>query len=395
MKKSFWSKLAIGLSSLALLAGCSSNSGSDTNQSQSQNASKTIETLKIAFVPSRDPETIVTTTEPLKELLKKELAKEGYDVKNVDISVGTSFDAVGEALASGSADIGFLPGGTYVLYDKEVDVLLTATRDNLLKTRGNDNVVVIDARGSMLEEGALIYDKATVVDWTDISLLGEFGGEDLGKLLSKDNYQEIFNILGIKENTEVLVYGFTMPNQGFGDEARVVYTFNYAGFDNIKIIDGGFDKVEQLGFNKNYNPENDRINVSNIVREEAQDNEKAIFTDELLSFVNSADVQIIDTRLEAEYNGRVIYGENKAGHIPGAISIPFNSLVDEDGFIKSREALEEYFVSKGLDKNKLQITYCTTGVRASYVAVILEELGYKVRNYEPSFARYANVGEVE
>ena len=267
--------------------------------------------------------------------------------------------------------------------------------DYLLKTRGNDNVVVIDARGSMLEEGALIYDKATVVDWTDISLLGEFGGEDLGKLLSKDNYQELFNILGIKENTEVLVYGFTMPNQGFGDEARVVYTFNYAGFDNIKIIDGGFDKVEQLGLNKNYNPETDRINVSNIVREEAQDNEKAIFTDELLSFVNSADVQIIDTRLEAEYNGRVIYGENKAGHIPGAISIPFNSLVDEDGFIKSREALEEYFVSKGLDKNKLQITYCTTGVRASYVAVILEELGYKVRNYEPSFARYANVGEVE
>ena len=267
--------------------------------------------------------------------------------------------------------------------------------DYLLKTRGNDNVVVIDARGSMLEEGALMYDKATVVDWTDISLLGECGGEDLGKLLSKDNYQEIFNILGIKENTEVLVYGFTMPNQGFGDEARVVYTFNYAGFDNIKIIDGGFDKVEQLGFNKNYNPETDRINVSNIVREEAQDNKKAIFTDELLSLLNNADVQIIDTRLEAEYNGRVIYGENKAGHIPGSISVPFNSLVDEDGFIKSREALEEYFVSKGLDKNKLQITYCTTGVRASYVAVILEELGYKVRNYEPSFARYANVGEVE
>ncbi|MGX7081098.1 Putative thiosulfate sulfurtransferase [Gemella morbillorum] len=267
--------------------------------------------------------------------------------------------------------------------------------DYLLKTRDNENVVVIDARGGMLEEGSLMYDKATVVDWTDISLLGEFGGEELGKLLSKDNYQEIFNILGIKEDTEVLVYGFTMPNQGFGDEARVVYTFNYAGFDNVKIIDGGFDKVEQLGLNKNYNLENDRINVSSVVREEAQDNEKAIFTDELLSFVNSADVQIIDTRLEAEYNGRVIYGENKAGHIPGSISVPFNSLVDEDGFIKSREALKEYFVSKGLDKNKLQITYCTTGVRASYVAVILEELGYKVRNYEPSFARYANVGEVE
>ena len=265
----------------------------------------------------------------------------------------------------------------------------------LLSNRENDNLVVIDARGGMLEEGALMYDKATVVDWTDISLLDEFGGENLGKLLSKDNYEQIFSKLGINADSEVLVYGFTMPEQGFGDEARVVYTFNYAGFDNVKFIDGGFKQVEKLGFNKNYEPASDRIDVSDVVRSEATQNEKAIFTDELLSKLGNADVQILDTRLEVEYNGRVIYGENKAGHIPGAISLPFNSLVNEEGFVKSREELEKYVNEKGLDKNKLQITYCTTGVRASYVAVILEELGFNVRNYEPSFARYANVGEVE
>ena len=265
----------------------------------------------------------------------------------------------------------------------------------LLSNRENDNLVVIDARGGMLEEGALMYDKATVVDWTDISLLGEFGGEELGKLLSKENYKQIFSKLGVKEDSEVLVYGFTMPDQGFGDEGRILYTFNYAGFDNVKIIDGGFKQVESLGFNKKYNPSEDRIDVSDVVRVEGENNSNAIFTDELLTLVGNENVQIIDTRLEVEYNGRVIYGENKAGHIPTAISIPFNSLVDKDGFIKSREELEKYFEDKGLDKNKLQITYCTTGVRASYVAVILTELGYKVRNYEPSFARYANVGEVE
>lgn len=265
----------------------------------------------------------------------------------------------------------------------------------LLSNRENDNLVVIDARGGMLEEGALMYDKATVVDWTDISLLGEFGGEELGKLLSKENYQQIFSKLGVKEDSEVLVYGFTMPDQGFGDEGRILYTFNYAGFDNVKIIDGGFNQVESLGFNKKYNPSEDRIDVSDVVRVEGENNSNAIFTDELLTLVGNENVQIIDTRLEVEYNGRVIYGENKAGHIPTAISIPFNSLVDKDGFIKSREELEKYFEDKGLDKNKLQITYCTTGVRASYVAVILTELGYKVRNYEPSFARYANVAEVE
>ena len=265
----------------------------------------------------------------------------------------------------------------------------------LLNNRTNNNIVVIDASGGMLEEGALMYDKAVVVDWTDISLLDEFGGENLGKLLSKDNYEQIFSKLGINANSEVLVYGFTMPEQGFGDEARVVYTFNYAGFDKVKFIDGGFKQVEKLGFNKNYEPTEDRLDVSDVVRSEATQNEKAIFTDELLSKIGSNDVQIIDTRLEVEFNGRVIYGENKAGHIPGAISLPFNSLVNEEGFVKSREELEKYVNEKSLDKDKLQITYCTTGVRASYVAVILEELGFNVRNYEPSFARYANVGEVE
>ena len=264
----------------------------------------------------------------------------------------------------------------------------------LLNNRTNNNIVVIDARGGMLEEGSLMYDKAIVVDWTDISLLGEFGGEDLGKLLSKENYQQIFSKLGITDESEVLVYGFTMPEQGFGDEARVLYTFSYAGFDNVKFIDGGFKQVEKLGFNKKYVPTTDRIDVSDVVRSEATQNKKAIYTDELLSKIGNTDVQIIDTRLEVEYNGRVIYGENKAGHIPGAISLPFNSLVDSNGFLKSRAALEKYVTDKGLDKNKLQVTYCTTGVRASYVAVILEELGFTVRNYEPSFARYANVGEV-
>ena len=49
----------------------------------------------------------------------------------VEITVGTSYEAVGEALSAGTADVGLIPGGTYVLYDDGCDVLLTATRDGL------------------------------------------------------------------------------------------------------------------------------------------------------------------------------------------------------------------------------------------------------------------------
>ncbi|MGX7139904.1 phosphate/phosphite/phosphonate ABC transporter substrate-binding protein [Facklamia languida] len=96
-----------------------------------------IDTLKVAFVPSRDPEEIITTTEPLKQLLIDELAKEGFNVKNVEITVGTSYEAVGEGMAAGTIDVGLIPGGTYVLFEDDVDVILTSTRQGLSKDSEN------------------------------------------------------------------------------------------------------------------------------------------------------------------------------------------------------------------------------------------------------------------
>ena len=129
--------LLIAALCVGLLAGCGTDTptaaptdnGADTSGEPAANT--TIDTLRVAFVPSREPEEIITATEPLKQLLTDELAKLGYDVKEVDITVGTSYEAVGEALSAGTADVGLIPGGTYVLYDDGCDVILTATRDGL------------------------------------------------------------------------------------------------------------------------------------------------------------------------------------------------------------------------------------------------------------------------
>lgn len=141
MKKSISRILAAAMCmTLGLtVTGCGSSAGNTTttagndsaNAGSEASGNKEIKKLTVAFVPSRDPQDIITATEPLKGLLQTELANEGYDVKDVDISVGTSFEAVGEALSAGTTDVGFIPGGTYVLYDDGCEAIVTATRDGL------------------------------------------------------------------------------------------------------------------------------------------------------------------------------------------------------------------------------------------------------------------------
>ena len=91
----------------------------------------TMDKLTLQFVPSKDADVIITGTKNLPQLLQAELLKQGYDVKDIEISVGVSYEATGEAMAAGTIDIGWLPGGTYALFSDEVDVILTATRAGL------------------------------------------------------------------------------------------------------------------------------------------------------------------------------------------------------------------------------------------------------------------------
>ena len=147
MKKIFALLLAVVMT-LGLLAGCGTAAETPDTEAPAAEApaaeepaaeptAKKIDTLKVAFVPSREPQEIITVTEPLKEMLKNELAALGYEVGEVEITVGTTYEAVGEGLEAGTIDVGLIPGGTYVLYDDGAEVILTATRDGLSKDSDN------------------------------------------------------------------------------------------------------------------------------------------------------------------------------------------------------------------------------------------------------------------
>ena len=138
--KKFYLLMMTSLLAMLLMA-CGDEAGETNTEAPAENtAGETnsdgattmeLDKISIGFVPSRDPDEIITVTEPLKALLKSELSNLGYDVNEIDITVGTNYEAVGEALSAGTTDIGFIPGGTYVLYDDGAEVILTATRAGL------------------------------------------------------------------------------------------------------------------------------------------------------------------------------------------------------------------------------------------------------------------------
>jgi thiosulfate/3-mercaptopyruvate sulfurtransferase len=119
---------------------------------------------------------------------------------------------------------------------------------------------------------------------------------------------------------------------------------------------------------------------------------------------NDQSVQVIDARTFNEFKGNDVRAI-RGGHIPGAISIPYEQnwkdpatasklakreVKTNSGMaLKSTEDLKALY-SK-LDPNKETVVYCQSGVRASETAVVLQNLGYKkVKIYDSSWLGWAS-----
>ena len=134
------------------LAACGAKEEAPATEAPAAEAPAAVETeaarphfekLTLEFVPSKDADVIIAGTANLPELVKAEMANLGYDIDEVEITVGTNNDATGEAMSAGTIDIGWLPGGTYALYSDDTEVILTATRNGL----SNDSTNPADWNG--------------------------------------------------------------------------------------------------------------------------------------------------------------------------------------------------------------------------------------------------------
>jgi len=107
---------------------------------------------------------------------------------------------------------------------------------------------------------------------------------------------------------------------------------------------------------------------------------------------------LVDIRGADEFSGKLFAAPGfqelavRAGHIPGAVNVPWGANVNADGTFKTVAELKKLYADKGITGTDQIITYCRIGERSSLTWFVLSEiLGFqKVKNYDGSWTEYGN-----
>ncbi|MGO1316341.1 MAG: sulfurtransferase [Cellulomonadaceae bacterium] len=230
---------------------------------------------------------------------------------------------------------------------------------------------------------------AQFVDWAT-----SFVQPNTREFLDAAEFTELAQSLGINDTTTLVIYGDN--NNWFA--AYAAWVFKLYGLQDVRLLDGGLKKWEQV----------DGRELVQEVPQPAQGTFEAsvqnfdirAFQPEVLDVVNGeAEANLIDIRFPDEFNGEVgvnieiFEGEGATvwGHIPGAINVPWGSIVNEDGTYRSADEIRAVYTEAGVDFDKPIIAYCRIGERASHSWYALSQiLGEDVKVYDGSWSEWGN-----
>lgn len=183
-----------------------------------------------------------------------------------------------------------------------------------------------------------------------------------GRLEPVNEMARVLGEAGISENDSLIIYGECQPCGGGPSAATYVYwILKYLGHKDVRLLDGGID---------------DWVAASNPTSAEPAHLPPRNYTPtvdaDLLAtheFLHNSMPQIIDARTRKEFEAR---------SIPGAVNIPYDSILDGKR-IKSESELSELF--SYLQKYRPVVVYTNTGVKASMIWLPLQLLGYEAKIY--------------
>jgi len=198
--------------------------------------------------------------------------------------------------------------------------------------------------------------------------------------------QQLFTKLGIGNRDRIVIYG----EPSVLSATRTLFTLAYLGHGGRgALLDGGLAKWRAEGYpveqaTPSFSPSTftPRLNPGLIVGLEAMRN---------LSWVAAnlapPNVSIVDSRSPEVYAGSA---EKKTGHIPGAINrFWMDDLEKEGGALRSRAELDQAYAAIGLNRDRMTVSYCNTGMQSSHTWFVLQYLGIDSLLYDGSMAEWS------
>jgi thiosulfate/3-mercaptopyruvate sulfurtransferase len=245
-----------------------------------------------------------------------------------------------------------------------------------------------------VDENPALYEEAHIPGAIGFDWKKDLQDQVKRDFLGPDEFGELMGSRGISNDHTIVLYGDR--NNWFA--AYTYWYFRYYGHDNVRLMNGPREKWISEGRPTSTDAPSYEATTFN-----AQEGDEAIRAkrDEVLAALDSG-TKLVDVRSPAEYSGELIAmagyeqeGAQRAGHIPGAASIPWAQAVKEDGTFKDADGLRELYGGKGVTGGDI-IAYCRIGERSAHTWFVLHELlgEGSVKNYDGSWTEWGNMVNV-
>lgn len=246
----------------------------------------------------------------------------------------------------------------------------------------NDSDLVLLHIGDKAE-----FDKGHLPGAQFISLNDIAISKNNGKLNTElppvEELKKTFEKFGISNNSRIIIY---FESGWIPVTMRVYFTLDYLGLSrHTSVLDGGMSAWTRAA-----KPTTTEVKPPSTGSLKVNPKKDAVvYADWLKTQLNNPEILAVDARVKAFYDGTLVGTRPRGGHIAGAKSIPFVSLLNDDQTLKSEAELRKIFTDAGVEKDDTVVSYCHVGQQATVVYFAAKSLGYKVKVYDGSFEEWS------
>ena len=267
-----------------------------------------------------------------------------------------------------------------------------ASKDSMLVSTAwlaqhlNDTNLVILSVGDKSEYDAGHIPGARWIDYHETHAMTGANGLSV-ELLPMPQAAEVFSKVGVSNDSKIILY---RSSSAASQTTRIYLTLDAMGLgSHTAILDGGFGlwTAESRPVTK------DVPQVKQPKLDTCPPNDDIATLDDVKGAIHHSGVALIDARTPDYYSGKSASNGRK-GHIPGAGSLPYTTLYDDSGKLKTREQLATMFQAAGMKSGDKLILYCHIGQQATAVWFAARYLGYDAKLFDGSWEEWSDHKEL-